>query len=140
MKVILDGVEYDAVKPDDVTIADLLALKSATGLSRAELNKVVENVQALSEEEQQHSDEGLLLAGISVWFARRHAGERLTLEEACDISPSKVEFRAEPGDPQSVAAPGSGLDPTRQASARGAARGPQDRKPKKTSARKSSSA
>lgn len=138
MKVILDGKAYDAVTPDSITLADLLALKSATGMSREDLEAVAAKVRGMTEAQQMRSDEALLLAGVSVWLARRHAGELLTLEEACAVPQSKVEFRKEPGDPEDVVAPGSGPDPTRRASARGGAPAPQDRKPKKkTSSAKS---
>lgn len=140
MKVILDGREYRAVTPDDITLADLMAIKRATGMTRPELNEMSARVQALSEAEQQQSDEALVLAGIQVWLARRHAGEvDLSLEQACDIPMAKVAFVREPGDPDPEDV-GSGLGPTRRGSAPGAARAPQDRKVKKTSSKKSSAA
>lgn len=140
MKVIIEGRTYDGVLGDDITLADLMAIKTATGMTRADLMDLIERVAQLSEVEQQRSDEALIAAGISVWLARRHAGELLTLEEACAVKMSQVEFVREPGDPQPET-PGGRPDPTSRAgSARHGTRSPQDRKPKsaKPAARKTS--
>lgn len=138
MKVIIEGREYAGVAGDDITLSDLMAIKTATGMSRAELFDLIERVSQLSEKEQQRSDEALIAAGISVWLARRHAGELLSLEEACAVPMTQVEFVREPGDPEPVK-PGGRPDPTSRAgSARPGTRSPQDRKPKKAAASKTS--
>lgn len=137
MKVIIEGRTYDGVLGDDITLADLMAIKTATGMTRADLMDLIERVSQLSEVEQQRSDEALIAAGISVWLARRHAGELLTLEEACAVKMSQVEFVREPGDPEPAA--GGRPDPTSRAgSARRSTRSPQDRKPKKAAGSKTS--
>lgn len=138
MKVIIEGRTYDGVLGNDITLADLMAIKGATGMSRADFFDLIERVAKLSEKEQQRSDEALIAAGVSVWLARRHAGEMLTLEEACAIPMSQVEFIREPGDPEPVT-PGGRPDPTSRAgSAPRSTRSPQDRKPKKASGPKTS--
>ncbi len=138
MKVIIEGREYAGVAGEDITLADLMAIKSATGMTRADLFDLIERVSKLSEKEQQRSDEALIAAGISVWLARRHAGELLTLEEACAVPMTRVEFVREAGDPEPVT-PGGRPDPTRRAgSAPRSTRSPQDRKPKKAAGSKTS--
>lgn len=138
MKIIIQGREYTAVADDSITLADLVVLKAQTGLSRADLFDLFEQVQGLSEAQMQRSDEALLIAGVSVWLARRHAGEQLTLEEACDVPMGQVEFVREPGDPE-PSAPAGRPDPTgRTGSAPRSTRSPQDHKPKKAAARKTS--
>lgn len=91
MKIVISGREYRAISSDEATLADLLALKSATGLSQRDL-------RALGEIAEGDDDNAILLTGILVWFARRRAGERLTLEEACDVPLAEIEFVEEPGD------------------------------------------
>lgn len=142
MKIIIEGTTYPLV---EATLADHLALKAATGLSRADLEDLHKRVRALNEHDRNRSDEALLLAGITVWFARRRAGEHLTLEQACDVPMSAVEFVREPGDPEDVDLDAAGRpDPTRPASGRAGTRSPADRKrkapAKKTSKKPSTSA
>lgn len=136
MKIIIQGRTYDGVLGDDVTLSDLMAIKTATGMTRADLEDLTQRVSKLSEKELQRSDEALIVAGISVWLARRHAGEMLTLEEACAVPMTEVEFVREPGDPAPTGSAVDGRpDPTRRAgSAHPGTRSPQDRKPKKHAA------
>jgi hypothetical protein len=138
VKIIIQGREYTAVADDSITLADLVVLKAQTGLSRADLFDLFEQVQGLSEAQMQRSDEALLIAGVSVWLARRHAGEQLTLEEACDVPMGQVEFVREPGDPEPTPAGRPGpTGPHLKGSAPRSTRSPQDRKPK-AGARKTS--
>lgn len=142
MKVMIQGRAYQGVAGDDITLSDLMAIKSATGMTRADLFDLIERVSKLSEAEQQRSDEALIAAGISVWLARRHAGELLTLEDACAVPMAEVEFVREPGDPEPSKG-GSGQagrpDPTRRpGSGRRSTPSPQDHKPKKGAASKTS--
>jgi hypothetical protein len=134
VKIIIQGTTYPLL---EATLADHLALKAATGLSRADLEDIHQRVRALSEYDRNRSDEALLLAGITVWFARRRAGENLTLEQACDVPMSEVEFVREPGDPEDVDLDAAGRpDPTRPGSGRVAR--PADRKRKAGAAKKTS--
>ena len=139
MKIMIQGREYTAVADDSITLADLVVLKAQTGLSRADLFDLFEQVQGLSEAQMQRSDEALLIAGVSVWLARRHAGEQLSLEQACDVPMGQVEFVREPGDPEPTTS-GGRPDPTSRpgGSAPRGTRSPQDHKPKKAAARKTS--
>lgn len=135
MKIIIEGTTYPLL---EATLADFLALKAATGLTRVDLEDLHLQVRGLSERERNRSDDALLLAGITVWFARRRAGENLTLEQACDVPMSAVEFVREPGDPEDVEVDAGGRpDPTRRASARAGTRSPADRK-RKAPAKKTS--
>lgn len=141
MKVMIQGRAYQGVAGDDITLSDLMAIKSATGMTRADLFDLIERVSKLSEAEQQRSDEALIAAGISVWLARRHAGELLSLEEACAVPMTEVEFVREPGDPEPVGdgSPAGRPDPTRRpGSGRRSTPSPQDHKPKKGAASKTS--
>lgn len=99
MKLIINGKQYAGVSLDQATLADWIALKTATGLSRADLIEQAKACEGLTVEELGQRDEAILLTGISVWLSRRHAGERLTLEEACDVPMTDIEFVAELGDP-----------------------------------------
>lgn len=135
MKIIIEGDTYQLL---EATLADHLALKAATGLSRADLEDLHTRVRALSEYDRNRSDDALLLAGITVWFARRRAGENLTLEQACDVPMSEVEFVREPGDPDDLEVDAGGRpDPTRPGSGRAGPRVPADRK-RKAAAKKTS--
>lgn len=140
MKIIIEGRTYPLI---EATLADHLALKAATGLSRADLEDMHARVRAMTPRERERSDESLLLAGITVWFARRRAGEELTLEQACDVPMSAVEFVREPGDPDDELDAAGRPDPTRRASGPAGAPRPADRKRKaaaKKTSRKPSSA
>jgi len=135
-KYIIDGREYPAIKSlDDVTLATQMTLERSTGMTRADVDDLFKRVAAMSETEAYRSDDALIAFGIGVWFARRAAGESLSLEAACDVPMSKVQYVVEPGDPTENPLPGGSPDPTRRAgSARPGTRSPQDRKPKSAKA------
>jgi hypothetical protein len=134
VKVIIEGRTYPVI---EATLADHIALQGATGLSRADVEDLFTRVRALSDRERERSDDAMLAAGLTVWFARRRAGENLTLEQACDVPMSAVEFVREPGDPDDLEVDSAGRpDPTRPGSGRVVR--PADRKRKAAAAKKTS--
>lgn len=147
MKIVISGKEYPVATQNDATLADFVALKDATGLTRKDLRELGERVSKMTEAEAEDSEDAMLATGVTVWLTRRRAGEHLTLEEACDFPLAQLQFIVEPGD--AIAAPaaaGEAPDPTSAApgdSPRAAARpATSDRLPskRKTSKRASSSA
>ena len=66
-------------------MSDLLRLQKDTGLTRKDLRLMRERVAALPQDEIEESEDALILTAVTVWLARRKAGEQLTMEEACDF-------------------------------------------------------
>jgi hypothetical protein len=139
---------FPAVSVDSATLADLLAIRSQTGFSKKDLREMAERTEKLTEEEVEDSDEALTMIGILVWLSRRHAGEDLTLEEACAFPLAELEFILEKDDPVPAGA-GGGEDVPPRARREGSDRPgtpseprpvPTDRSRKKTSSKASRSA
>jgi len=111
MKIRISGSDYDPALLSKLSLFDLLELKKQTGLTVDDLQ---DNLAAAGEGDDDGgksllaSEAGLLSVGALIWLARRKAGERLTLEEACDFPLEELSFVEEPGDVE-AAAPG---DPT----------------------------
>lgn len=148
MLIKIEGRSYPAVSVDSATLADLLAIKAQTGYSKKDLREMAERTEGLSEEEIEDSDEALVMIGILVWLSRRHAGEDLTLEEACAFPLGELEFVLEKDDPVPAGA-GGGEDVPPRARREGSDRPgtpsgsrpvPTDRSKKKTSGKASRSA
>lgn len=102
----INGKRYERVEANAATLADFIALKRQTGLGLAQLQELVgqfeglepDEVAALVDEHPELLDDVMLATGISVWLTRRHAGENLTLEEACAIKLDDLREVPEPGD------------------------------------------
>lgn len=143
MRFRIEGKEYPSISTEEATLAELLAIKRDTGLSRVDLNDLQKRVAEMPEEEADESDDALLVMGIGVWLSRRRAGETgLSLEAACDFPLSALEVILEPGDEEEIAkadaeARADAADPTRTASAPRGTRPPTaDRQSKKKTSRK----
>jgi hypothetical protein len=124
---------------DDVPLFVFVRLKRDTGLSRAELEallgdfEIVDGKPVVGEE----FDE-LLAVGITVWLARRCAGDEGTLEELCTPGLGAITWEVEPGDGDLPTLPGP--SPLPKGSSRAGVRVPADRRPKakaKSSSRRS---
>lgn len=106
MKVRIGERSYDLAGLDHAHLSDLIALKRETGLG---VVAIQEGLAGLGSDVL--TDDGLVALGALVWLTRRRAGERLTLEQACDFPLDDLEFISEPDDPEVVELP----DPTRSA-------------------------
>lgn len=147
MRFRIEGKEYPSISTEEATLAELLAIKRDTGLTRGDLNDLQKRVAEMTEEEADESDDALLVMGIGVWLSRRRAGETgLSLEDACNFPLSALEVILEPGDEEAIAADAEAradaADPTRTASDPRGTRPPTDdhRSKRKTSRKVSASA
>lgn len=106
MLLEIDGKRYPLITAEEATLADLLAIRRQTGTGVGELQELLERfdgltpkeIEAMAEEDADVIDDSLLAYGISVWLSRRHAGEDLTLEQACAVPLDAIRQIAEPGD------------------------------------------
>jgi hypothetical protein len=105
MLFVIQGRKYPADSLQDISLADMLAVKRQTGMSMTELdaalNKLVEESSTTEGGPGMESldDASLFALATMIWLARRHAGEKsLTLEEAADFPLRELSMEAEPGD------------------------------------------
>ena len=102
MKIVISGTEYPGIR--SLTLSDLIALEREAGIPQAEVFDLEEKIKGKSPGEIMRTSAGLLYVGIVVWATRRRAGERLSLEQACDVELSELTFLLEPGDAVTAAA------------------------------------
>lgn len=109
MKLVLAGTEYSVNDSlQKATLSDLLQLKVKTGIGMKTLKDSLDLMSTLADPEDFLDDERILLAlNALIWLCRRHAGERLTLDEANDVALEDVSFNTDDEDVAAVDA-----DPT----------------------------
>lgn len=105
MKVRIEDRIYDMAGLDSAHLSDLIALKRETGLGVVAIQEGLAGLGA-----DNLTDDALVALGCIVWLTRRRAGERLTLEQACEFSLSDLEFMPDESDE-----PGQAPDPTQSA-------------------------
>ena len=96
MKIIVSGKEYEAVNIAKVTLLDQLELKRVCKVSLFDIEKNLENLARLSDEDEAMAaigDEEVLRALVAfVWLTRRRAGEFVTFDEAADFPMAELEW------------------------------------------------
>lgn len=97
MKLVLAGTEYsvnDALQK--ATLSDLLQLKVKTGIGMKTLKKSLDSMSKLADPEDFLDDEPILLAlNALVWLCRRHAGEKLSLDDANAVPLDEISFNTD---------------------------------------------
>jgi hypothetical protein len=86
--ITTDGVEKHYPVEDilaRVTMADLLALVAATGMSYNDMARGLQELAPMGPEQIMRRADLLQALTAFIWFARRHAGEKLTYQESNDI-------------------------------------------------------
>lgn len=113
MKLIISGVEYPLENINEASLDDLMQLRKQTGLGIKGLREQLATFSDGDDPESVLDDPDKLLAlGALVWLARRKAGEKLTLEQACAFPLSEMEMLddedAQVGEVDPKSLPGSG--------------------------------
>lgn len=102
MLLIIQGREYPAAAIEDLSITDLMAVKRQTGMDMAGMQELLTRLAERAPQIDSGGaldDDDLIGLALTVWIARRRAGEKsLTMEEAADFPLRELEFRPEPGD------------------------------------------
>jgi hypothetical protein len=109
VRITIEGRSYALGAANQASLAVLLALKRASGLSLKDVQAGIGRLQEIGNDEslstdergvEAMSDESCLLAlGALIFIARWQAGERLGFEEACDFPLNGLSLESEPGDP-----------------------------------------
>lgn len=97
MKLIISGTEYDVGNIGKASLADLMALKSQTGMGVAALREGLANAKRLKDLALD-DEQALLALGALIFLTRRRAGEKVSFEEACSFPLDELEVVAEDGD------------------------------------------
>lgn len=92
MKLIIGDVEYPLANINEASLDDLMALRKETGLGIKALRQHLDAVSTLDSDDVLDDPDALLAIGALVWLARRKAGERLTLEQACDFPLAQLQI------------------------------------------------
>lgn len=99
MKLEVDGKKYDLEEGmSHAELHTLFELKSKYGIGMKSMLKAVERMKGLDPMDLLEDVELFETFLAAIWLARRHAGEKLTLEEATSIPLAKLKFAAEEGD------------------------------------------
>jgi hypothetical protein len=119
MLLIIQGREYPAAAIEDLSITDLMAVKKQTGMDMAGMQELLTRLSERAPQLDSGAaldDDDLIGLALTVWIARRRAGEKsLTMEEAADFPLRELEFRSEPGDETEALAPNRGARRARAA-------------------------
>lgn len=119
MKFVLDGKTYDAESVTKLSLMDILkfnaeAQAGAWGIAWADVEGMLGQIQGLDDEERRRHPGSLWVLALTIWRARRSAGEDLTFEEAIDGIPvldsTRLRFLPDPAD-RKPKAKGSRPDP-----------------------------
>jgi hypothetical protein len=103
MKWIISGQAYNAESLQDMSLADLLAVRRQTGMSMGEVTAALESTAPAegtsADLDVTEMDEQQLVAmSVLFWHARKAAGECLTIEQAADFPLRTLSVELEPGD------------------------------------------
>ena len=104
MKIKIGIKEYEMASIGKATLFDIMEIKKATGMTIGEVEEHLTTLGSNGEdpdetgEELMSNPEALIALGALIWLTRRRAGERLTLEEACDFPLDELEFIEEESD------------------------------------------
>lgn len=86
MKFVISGKEYSAEAVANVSMNDLRLMRKETGLTIGQYQELLNVLSTKDSMNDIFEDEGALLAfSVTIWLSRRAAGEKVTLEEACDF-------------------------------------------------------
>jgi hypothetical protein len=127
VKLEIDGKQYDLeagmARSDLYT---LFELKSKYGIGMQSMLKAAQRMEGLDPMELLEDAELFQMFLAMIWLARRHAGEKLTLEEAASIPLTELrvvneeEEVADPADPpQALTDSAQGAAPRRASTSRG---------------------
>jgi hypothetical protein len=123
MKLKIEGKEYDVAQGmAKVSLTTLFELKSKYGIGMAHLMKQGEKFGKIKNNAEILDDLDMLQAfRVMVWLARKHAGEKLTLDEANDFPLDAFEFVNEEDEPTEADPKGETSEAVNRAARRGKA-------------------
>lgn len=126
MRFVLDGKTYDVDAVSRLSLMDVLRFNRESqqgdwGITWAQVEGLIGDLEGLTDEQRRAHPGSVWLLALTIWRARREAGEHLSFEDAVDGVPvfdaSRLRFlpdpadrkpkKEKPGDPQR-ARPGSG--------------------------------
>lgn len=100
MKFLIEGREYDLKNGiAKATLYTLFELKSRYGIGMKSLVGSAKKMESLTDPMELLEDEASFKVFMAlIWLARRYAGEKLTLEEANNVSLDDFTVEPEEGD------------------------------------------
>lgn len=104
MKIKIGDQIYDAAALDELSLKTLLQLQRETAdfghpLNAADIQRISVELAALPDDQAraQHPD-ALWLTAVTIWAARKLAGEQVTFEDAIDFPLSSLTYLPDPQD------------------------------------------
>lgn len=91
-----DGREYEWIDfRHTITVEEMLTLRkeSAEVGERIDWPRLNEILEVRTSADPDHHPDSPLYVSVHVWYARRHAGEKLTFAEACRFAYDQFEWR-----------------------------------------------
>jgi hypothetical protein len=88
-----------------VTNGDLLTLVAATGLSYNDMARGMQEAASMDADDIMRRADLLRALLAFIWFARQHAGEKLTYEESNEITWDEFEFESEDAEAEADPTP-----------------------------------
>jgi len=131
VKIVIDGREYDPVRPETAELLHLMELKQQSksivsgGIGLKMLQDIQRRADAakakakaarkagepVDDDEGQDPDEGIIFTAVAVFLSRRAAGEKITFGEACRVKLQGIDFLREDDDPADDDGAGEGVVP-----------------------------
>ncbi len=111
MRFMLDGKIYSGVAVEDLSLRALLDLeRESAELGRTIRTHDIETIsdalaECVTDEERSAHPDGPWLLAITIWAARRLAGDGLSFADAIDFPLSKIQFLPDPEDHKRPANP-----------------------------------
>lgn len=99
MIFVIEGKEYDVEQGlAKVTLNTLFELKAKHGISAKDLQIMAQYLSKFNgKPAEELLDDKMAIRSLMViiWLARKHAGERITLEQACEFDMTEFYIKAE---------------------------------------------
>lgn len=94
---------YNTAALDELSLLDIVMFDSqAIGMGAdfrwADLEQAALELDGLSEREAERHPRKLLVIAVTIWAARRIAGEAISFEQAIDFPANQLQMLPEPGD------------------------------------------
>lgn len=92
----INGKTYDTGSVDQISLRDVVLFNRQSadmglGVTWADVERISTEMAELTDKDAPHP-ESLVMFGVTVWAARRIAGDDVTLEEALDVPMASIEI------------------------------------------------
>lgn len=95
MRFKIEDKVYESVGIDEISLADMMTFNrdaEPLGFSWADVERIA------SDEAEPQGNEKFIIMAVTIWLARRNAGEALSFADATEVKMTDIDILPEPGD------------------------------------------